>query len=62
MGIPIGGGILYTHFLADDQVIIAGEINDSSYMLCKLKVEYEKWGLIFNIKNRIPEGKGKYNR
>lgn len=49
MGIPVGGEIMYTLLFADDQVIVAGDMDDLSYMLRKLKDEYEKWGLKINM-------------
>ena len=49
MGIQIGNEILYTLLFADDQVLIAGDEEDASYMLGKLKEEYVKWGLEINF-------------
>jgi len=50
MGIPIGDETLYTLLFADDQVVIAGDRDDSSYMFRKLEEEYEKWGLTISHK------------
>ena len=50
MGIPVGKDTLYTLLFADDQVLIAGDRDDSSYMFRKLHEEYSKWGLTINTK------------
>lgn len=49
MGIPIGTETLYTLLFADDQVIIASDMDDAGYMLRKLIEQYGKWGLTINI-------------
>ena len=48
MGIPIDDEVLYTLLFADDQVLLATDRDDISYMLRKLKEEYNKWGLTIN--------------
>lgn len=48
MGIPVGEETLYTLLFADDQVIIASDEDDSSYMVRHLQEEYQKWGLTIN--------------
>lgn len=48
MGIPIGDQTLY------NQILIAGDRGDFSYMFRKLEAEYERWGL------RITHKKTKY--
>lgn len=50
MGIQTGQETLFTLLFADDQVLIAGDQDDSSYMFRKLQTEYEKWGLTINLK------------
>ena len=49
MGLPIGDETIYTLLFADDQVLITGDQDDSSYMLRKLQEEYNKWGLTINM-------------
>lgn len=49
MEILIGEDILYPLLFADDQVVIEVHIDGSSYMLQKLREEYEKWGLTVNL-------------
>lgn len=48
MGVPIDDETLYTLFFADDQVIVAADKEYSSYMVRKLKEEYERFGLTIN--------------
>ena len=50
MGILIGDDTLYSLLFADDQVLVAADADDSSYMLRKLFEEYDKWGLTVNTK------------
>ncbi|XP_030753978.1 uncharacterized protein LOC115880821 [Sitophilus oryzae] len=50
MGIPVGKDTLYTLLFANDQVLIARDRDDSSYMFRKLHEEYSKWGLTINTK------------
>jgi hypothetical protein len=46
MGLPINQDYhLYNLLFADDQVIIAQDIEDAEYMLKILVEEYIKWGL-----------------
>jgi hypothetical protein len=45
MGIPIGEQTRYTLLFADDQVIVAADAEDMSYMTRKFKEEFTKWGL-----------------
>jgi len=40
---------LYTLQSADDQVMLAGDKEDFEYITCKLKENYEKWGLDMNL-------------
>jgi hypothetical protein len=49
MGIPIGEQTLYTLLFADDQVIVAADAEDVSYMTRKLEEEFTKWGLEINM-------------
>jgi hypothetical protein len=49
MGIPIGEQTPYTLLFADDQVIVAADAEDVSYMTRKLKEEFTKWGLEINM-------------
>lgn len=49
MGIPIRNEHLYTLSFADDQVVIAQDEEDLSYMVRKLKEEYSKVGLQINF-------------
>jgi hypothetical protein len=49
MGIPIGEQTLYTLLFADDQVIVAADAEDVSYMTRKLKQKFTKWGLEINM-------------
>ncbi|XP_030768112.1 uncharacterized protein LOC115891711 [Sitophilus oryzae] len=49
-GLPVGKDTLYTLLFADDQVLIAVDRDDSSYMFRKLHEEYSKWGLTINSK------------
>jgi sorting nexin-29 len=49
MGIPIGEQTRYTLLFADDQVIVAADAEDVSYMTRKLKEEFTKWGLEKNM-------------
>ncbi|KAK4873810.1 hypothetical protein RN001_013170 [Aquatica leii] len=49
MGIPIRDETLYTLLFADDQVIVASNMDDANYMLRKLIEEYERWGLTINV-------------
>lgn len=43
MGTSIENSTLYTFLFADDQVMVAGDEQNSNYMVRKLKEEYEKW-------------------
>ena len=49
MDIQIGNEILYTLLFADDQVLIAEDEDDASYMVRKLKEKNVKWGLEINF-------------
>jgi hypothetical protein len=49
MGIPIGEQTLYTLLFTDDQVIVAADAEDVSYMTQKLEEEFTKWGLEINM-------------
>lgn len=49
MGIQIDDSYLYTLLFADDQVIIAADTDDASYMTRKLEEEFNKWGLEINF-------------
>ncbi|XP_045462483.1 uncharacterized protein LOC123672426 [Harmonia axyridis] len=40
---------LYTLSFADDQIVIAQDVDDLNYMTRKLVEEYAKWGLEVNI-------------
>jgi hypothetical protein len=42
MGTPIGEQTLYTLLFADDQVIVAADAEDVSFMTRKLKEEFTK--------------------
>ena len=48
MGIPINDKFLYTLLFADDQVVVAMDEQDSSYMIRKLHEQYKQWGLDIN--------------
>src|SRR5215510_6563048 len=48
MGIPINDKFLYTLLFADDQVMVAMDEQDSSYMIRKLHEQYKQWGLDIN--------------
>src|SRR5215510_2607107 len=48
MGIPINDKFLYTLLFADDQVVVAMDEQDSSYMIRILHEQYKKWGLDIN--------------
>ena len=50
MGIPVRNSHLYTLCFADDQVVIAQDEDDMSYMVRKLQEEYIKAGLEINLK------------
>jgi len=45
MGIPMNAKFLYTLLFADDQVVIAMDEQDSSFMIRKLHEKYKNWGL-----------------
>lgn len=49
MGIEINDACLYTLLFADDQILIANDEDDVTYMLRKLIDEYTKWGLRINF-------------
>lgn len=53
MGIPLRNEHLYTLCFADDQVVMAQDEEDLSYMLRKLNEEYEKVGLEINLKKTM---------
>ena len=44
MGVPLENITLYTLQFADDQVVLAGDIEGLEYMTCKLKETYHKVG------------------
>ena len=51
MGVIVGDGTIYSLLFADDQLLMA---EDLEYMTRKLKEEYEKRGLKINMeKNKI---------
>ena len=50
MGVPINDRTIYTLHYADDQVVLAQDVEDIEYMTRKLFEEYEKWGLEVNLK------------
>lgn len=49
MGVPVRDDYLYTLSFADDQVVIAQDEDDLSFMVRKLKEEYTKAGLEINF-------------
>lgn len=49
MGIPLNENILYTLSFADDQIVLAQDMEDLEYMTRKLVEEYEGWGLEVNM-------------
>lgn len=49
MGVKMEDGTIYSLLFADDQVILAEDEEDVSYMFRKLVEEYEKWGLEINL-------------
>lgn len=52
MGIPLDDEYtVYTLSFADDQVVVAQDIDDIEYMTRKLIEEYDKYGLEVNIDN-----------
>jgi len=50
MGIPVRDSFLYTLSFADDQVVMAQDEEDLSFMVRKLEEEYTKNGLEINLK------------
>uniref|UniRef100_T1HF33 Uncharacterized protein n=1 Tax=Rhodnius prolixus TaxID=13249 RepID=T1HF33_RHOPR len=38
-----------SQLFADDQVVIAGDVDVAAYLLRKLAEEYERWGISLNI-------------
>ncbi|XP_073990596.1 uncharacterized protein [Rhodnius prolixus] len=48
MGVKVGEETLYTLQFADDQVLIAEDEEDLTYMLRKLLAAYSEWGLEVN--------------
>lgn len=49
MGIQVGDTCLYNLLFADDQILIANDEYDVSFMVRKLLEEYSKWGLKVNL-------------
>ena len=49
MGIWVKDTHLYTILFADDQVVLAEDQQDLTYMINKLTEEYDKWGLQINM-------------
>lgn len=49
MGLQVGDDTLYSLYFADDQVVIAEDEEDLSYMVRKLHEEYERAGLKMNL-------------
>lgn len=49
MGVPVRNHHIYSLNFADDQVIIAQDVDDLSYMVRKLKEEYDRAGLEINF-------------
>ena len=49
MGIPIDDTFLFTLSFADDQAIVAQDSYDMEFMLRRLYIEYEKWGLQISL-------------
>ena len=45
MGVLVNSTALYTLCFVDDQILIAQDYKDLSYMTRKLFKEYKKWGL-----------------
>jgi hypothetical protein len=43
MGVQVGDGFLYTLLSADDQKVVASDLEDSSCVMRKLMGEYQKW-------------------
>ena len=50
MGIRVGDSIIHTLFFADDQILLAEDRDDLSYMARKLEETFEKSGLKINMK------------
>lgn len=50
MGVEVGEECLYTLLFADDQVLVANDEEDITFMTRKLIEEYSQWGLKINIK------------
>uniref|UniRef100_T1HJ10 Uncharacterized protein n=1 Tax=Rhodnius prolixus TaxID=13249 RepID=T1HJ10_RHOPR len=53
MAVKVGEETLYTLQFADDQVLIAEEEEDLTYMLRKMLAAYSEWGLEVNVPNAI---------
>jgi hypothetical protein len=49
MGIPVQNTYVYSLNFADDQVLLAQDLDDMEYLVRKLKEEYEKWGFTINL-------------
>ncbi|XP_054257537.1 uncharacterized protein LOC128982603 [Macrosteles quadrilineatus] len=49
MGVQLEESRLFTLYFADDQVVLAEDREDLSYMVRKLKEEYELNGLVLNV-------------
>ena len=49
MGIEMGESNFYTMLFADDQIILANDEDDITYMMRKLLEELKKWGLQVNM-------------
>lgn len=49
MGVELDNGCIYTLQFADDQVVIANDMEDMQYMMRKLTEEYSQWGLTVNL-------------
>lgn len=49
MGIPLNNTTIYTLNFADDQVVMAQDLDDLEYMTRKLIEEYRHWGLEVNV-------------
>ena len=49
MGLQVGKEKLFSSYFADDQVVIAEDLDDLSYMIRKLQEEYQLAGLGINM-------------
>lgn len=49
MGTEINNGVYAHNLFADDQVVIAQDMEDAMYMCRKIQEEYNTWGLNINM-------------